>query len=164
MGLKLREVEDCLEISSERRASFQVSVWVYPIQFKLWNVLRSLEGCVAFSHYFHALFASDLHAISEILLTPSPNSRYIPMLVTHPIVSAIHQSPKPGNGLILRVVRLCSARTLYETSNGMMSAWKLCREVCHQLFATCIILAKARRWPGCYNTDIRMMQDWTCRS
>ena len=44
MGLKVKEVEDCLGISSERRASFQISVWLYPIQFKLWNVLKLSES------------------------------------------------------------------------------------------------------------------------
>ena len=41
MSFKSKEVEDCLEISSERRASFQISFWLYPIQFKLWNGLKS---------------------------------------------------------------------------------------------------------------------------
>ena len=44
MGLKLKKVEDCLEISSERRASFQIGVSLYPIQFKLWNVLKLSES------------------------------------------------------------------------------------------------------------------------
>lgn len=44
MGLKVKQVEGCLEISSERRASFQISVWLYPIQFEVWNGLKLSES------------------------------------------------------------------------------------------------------------------------
>ena len=44
LGLKTKKVEDCLKISSERRASFQISVWLYPIQCKLWKALKLSES------------------------------------------------------------------------------------------------------------------------
>ncbi len=44
MGLEFERGENCVEINSERRASFQISLWLYPIQFKLWNGFKLSES------------------------------------------------------------------------------------------------------------------------